>query len=254
MINIIVNAKSPSIGKKEYYLSKPWWFRLLFAHGLKNYAESLAAAKGLTSGGWMLVTPVQFYTTHNDSLIIHVDENKKAFQILKEFIHQDGGELHEYDAQYWLMKLPDFPYFYSTSIFDVFHQSLKPFLDEFPKEWRRWMTEVQMLFQSHHIEHINGVWLWGQGSFALLPHIRVYHDMQAFQGLEGFVKNISFWSADQKPNKDEYLLVSKDYSKEIQPVIEKSLWGFEEIHWWWNNMDDLTPAKSWWKRLNNKWW
>lgn len=247
MLHIIVDNLSKDYPKSP--IPKTWWYNLLKAYGVDSYANFLALSMGLGEGFWQLVSPVTYYTTHNDSLIVDVGGDEHAFAAFSAFVAQDKWQVYQVCDTLWLLKSSDMPEFHSSSIYDVYHQSAKPFLDAYPLEWRRLMTETQMLF--HHLStSINGIWLWGQGQWKPMP--RLFGFPKAFLSHQDqLVHHSLIWNTNEKPKNDDCLLVFKEGAADIKKLINQSAWYPSSIHWWFENTDYITPKPTLWGRFKN---
>jgi hypothetical protein len=190
---------------------------LVSASGQSGYALAYAKELGLGDGPWLLVSPVYFHTTHNDVLMINDCSNvdlTSYFLAFSEFVAQDGWQVHSITPNLWLVS-PTIPVFSSAPLFDIAHQSVKPFLDTWPKAWLQWFTEIQMLFQTLPSNTCNAVWVWGQGD---------YQPVELGQN---------------------YLMRSKD---EVSTLSSTS-----PIHFWWQDCNYIQSPPSLLQRIK-KWW
>lgn len=199
---------------------------LVTASGQMGYANAYAREYGFEEDDWLLVSPVYFHTTHRDVLMISDGFSKALdnyYQIFSKFIEADGWTTHRLLPHLWLMKASRMPTLPSAPLFDITHQSLKPFLDTWPKEWKTWFTEIQMLFETEGDKIVNGVWVWGSGEYVTPAKVLTYQD--------GMVLNDGDF-VFMNPHDTPAFLKSK-----------------RTIHWWWQDKDFIQQSPSFWKRF-----
>ena len=218
---------------------------LLLALGQKGMANDIAKALGLESGQYFILSPVFFHTTHNDVLMMGVAQHHQQsmiYETLKKFVVADGFELHCYQDHLWLLHAPNMPGFSSEILPKVMHQSLKPFLDEWPLVWRQWFTEVQMLFHSLGLSTAHGVWLWGQGEIVSKHHLKLYPPELKLNLPSHLLAN------EKAPLQSPDIFMTKaTYLDELQLINQ----GVRHVWYLWQNTDYWQHTPSLWKKIVN---
>ncbi len=223
MLQIIVDAP---YGTEAPMVHRTPLMNLVAASNQMGFAKAYAMECGLEEGEWLLVSPVYFHTTHRDVLMI-TDGFSKAlddyYQIFSEFISADGWVLHRALPHLWLIKARNMPKLDSSPLFNIVHQSLKPFLDAWPKEWKTWFTEIQMLFESQKIKEVNGVWVWGAGEYQYPSAVLTY--------------------------KSQMSLIDRDIV--MMDACDTPVWltSHCQIHWWWQDSEFIQQPPSFWNRI-----
>ena len=214
MQHIIVDA--PYLNEPPLVRRTPL-MNLVSASQQLGYAKAYAQELGLLDGPWLLVSPVYFHATHNDVLMISDCSNLDLtpyFLAFSEFVAQDGWQVHLLAPNLWFVA-PTLPLFSSAPLFDIAHQSAKPFLDAWPKAWLQWFTEIQMLFQTLPSHECNAVWVWGQGDYQPVAL------------------------------GDDYRMMTKEEALTYT--------SSKPIHWWWQDTHFIQSPPTLFQRLK-KWW
>lgn len=223
MLQIIVDAP---YGTEAPLVHRTSLMNLVLASKQKGFAKAYAIECGLEDGDWLLVSPVYFHTTHRDVLMIADGFSKELddyYQIFSQFVKADGWVLHRALPHLWLIKAPNMPKLDAAPLFEIAHQSLKPFLDVWPKQWRTWFTEIQMLFETHQAKEVNGVWVWGSGEYQSVPLILTYEPQMRLK-------------------KHDIILMNACDT----PIL---LASHRQIHWWWQDLEFIQKPPSLWKRF-----
>lgn len=216
---------------------------LLLALNQNAIANDIAKDMCLEPGHYWMLSPVFFHTTHNDVFMIGVaDKNEQnlMYEALKKFAANDGFELYHYQDHLWLMRAANMPELSSEILPKVMHQSLKPFLDEWPLVWRQWFTEVQMLFHSLGFSTGNGVWLWGQGTlmdnYLLKPYPK---DFKC--NLPSHLVNATKTQAYD----GSIMITEAKYLDDLQVLNQK----LRHVRYLWQNTDYWQHAPSFWQKI-----
>lgn len=130
-------------------------------------------------GEWLVVSPINWQATHNDSMLvaagydfsINSQQSEMLFAKFSEFVKADGMELYKHDSVTWLLKVQDQPLLNAKSVYSVLHHSLFKELEYLDSSlyWQKFITMSQMFFSGlrlpddRNIYPINGVWVWGGG-------------------------------------------------------------------------------------------
>ena len=216
---------------------------LLLALGQKAIANDVAKDLGLAAGQYWLLSPVFFHTTHNDVLMMGVAEKNEQsviFASLKKFVAQDGFQLYCYQEHLWLIHAPNMPALSSDILPRVMHQSLKPFLDEWPLVWRQWLTEVQMLFHAQGFSTANGVWLWGQGELDC-------NDQLAFYPITLSCDMPKHLLTKQHMNRPTVIITQAKYLDALRASNRQ----FKQYWYWWQNTNYHRHTTTWWQKIIN---
>jgi len=218
---------------------------LLLALGQNGIANDIAKDLGLKPGNYWILSPVFFHTTHNDVLMVGVAEKKEQslmYEALKTFVAGDGFELYRYQEHLWLIHAPNMPSLSSEILPKVMHQSLKPFLDQWPLVWRQWLTEVQMLFHAQGFSTANGVWLWGQGELVGHYQLKTY-PLNLKCGIPGHLL-----LNDNEQFKTPALVITQaKYINNLAALSHK----FKQCRYLWQNTDYQQNSRTLWQKIIN---
>ncbi|ASQ45899.1 hypothetical protein [Legionella clemsonensis] len=212
-------------------------------------------------GQWLIASPIHWEATHNDAMIVAVDEmlelddkeSRRWFAVITEFLNTSGIETFYHDAYTWLLKIDDQPAINSKSVYKILHQSLMPTLAALDKElfWQRFITELQMFLSSHPLNNqrqskltINGLWLWGEGEFKPTRKEPLFTDDEIL------LKSVK--QAQPVPSslifpKNSLLLIKYPHHIDIASLREKT--QKKSVQWYWNNLAYSQPSIKWWVRL-----
>lgn len=238
------------------------------AYDLKQppLAELLKTYHNLT-GQWLVVSPVYFHTTHNDSIIaecgsrLNIDEKMGQwyFHNVRNFLLEEGITLHYHSPSLWLAKMDNLPSINSYSPAYLHNKSIMPYLEQLSEDlsWQKRLTEIQMFLQTLHSATqpratINGLWFWGQGQLSINKDIILCDDanmMRLSNVWPQLVVKSSFEINDV--HGAQHILLTEMTEKSLQ-LIEKACQSFTS-NWYWNNVTYAQPAMSWWQRFWRKW-
>ncbi len=142
-------------------------------------ADWLRRYHGL-DGTWYVVSPIHWQATHNDAMIVACDqaldwsdeESRAFFAIWAECLQSEAIQLHYHDAYTWLIQPSEPKPIHALAVHALLQQPMMAHLKALDATlfWQRLLTENQMLFSAHALNHarkdrypVNGVWIWGAG-------------------------------------------------------------------------------------------
>ncbi|WP_367605464.1 hypothetical protein [Legionella sp. W05-934-2] len=214
-------------------------------------------------GDWVVISPVYFHTTHNDSVIaqcgprLNLDDERGRwyFDKISDFFQQEGIRLHYHSPTLWLGQMNEPVLINSFSPSYLHNKSLMPYLAQLGDDmvWQKRMTEAQMylhtlqpMTQSSSI--VNGVWFWGQGELSLSKKVMISDDANMMR-LADIWPDMTIKSPFEAKNVYESeLIVLTEYCEETLAIIERACRSFS-CNWSWNNITYQQPAKRWWQML-----
>jgi hypothetical protein len=220
-------------------------------------ADMLRQYHGLT-GKWLMIAPIYWEATHNDAMIIAAgrsldlteDESKTWFAAINDFFAEEGLSLYYHNADTWLLKVNDKPSLISVPVHLMINQSIMPALAKMDETlyWQRILTELQMFLTNHPYNKqrenkcpINGVWLYGQGSFDITTTRPIISDDAVL--LSRFPTHIKPFVESEPLEKNSIIFRnSQDYH--CKEGIKKYA-----TRWYWNNKAYALPKTHWWQRL-----
>ena len=130
-------------------------------------------------GTWLVASPIYWQATHNDAMIVACDEaldlsdeeSRAWFAVWAECLQLENIQLYYHDAYTWLIKPSALQPINALPVHALLQQPMMAHLKALDKTlfWSRILTENQMLFSAHPLNHarkdrypINGVWIWGE--------------------------------------------------------------------------------------------
>jgi hypothetical protein len=250
MLDLIFDCDCPDISKlsQSFWFKQTWQMNLARSMGLSQGVASLTAnSLGLGPGTWFLLSPILWQATHNDAMIVQVAADKSGlyFAALQKFLAQDGGRIFAISEDLWLMDACFLAELESCDLNQVMHHSLQPLLQKMSPSWRRWWTEVQMLFQTltgNAPALINGVWPWGGGAWTPNQVIYCHSQCEEFKALNGQDWNPKTWP------KTGVVVIDQVESM----AIYQSLSATQGLRLWWRNGYSEQLPLSIWQRIR-KW-
>jgi len=245
MLDFIFDAHSDDNTElsHRFWFPQHWLMNLARAMGTTAGLATLFAQKlGLGEAAWVLASPVCWQATHNDAMVVGLAREAVLngyFQVFVDFLAQDGARAYQISPDLWLF---DASFLGESVFFDldtVMHQSLQTYLMAMPVPWRRWWTEVQMLFQTTKAgaQEMHAIWPWGGGEWqatrAVYAFRHQYDNLSFIQRLE-----------QKKWPKNAVILVDKAHHVEIYQRL-----GHHHLRLWWQDGYQIKPHWQWWQQL-----
>ncbi|MDI9818822.1 MULTISPECIES: hypothetical protein [unclassified Legionella] len=260
VINKTINRPAnsePLVSRGDFYSNT------LFCLGFDESNPPLADLFRLyyqLEGQWLIASPVHWEATHNDAMIVAVDEtldltekeSRLWFSEVAQFLKPYGLDCLYHDPYTWLLKVDNQPTISSRSVYAMLHQSTMPVLNALDKTlfWQRLVTELQMYLNSHPLNSnrfqqktINGLWFWGEGHFKL-PTKKIITDDEIFLKVLIDVERLAASSVFRK---DSLICIKHSEHADLANLQEKT--QQYAVEWYWNNLAYLKPAINWWSRL-----
>ena len=214
-------------------------------------------------GKWLIVSPVYFHTTHNDSVIaqcgssLNIDDNtgRHYFTKVQQFLAEDGINFYYHSPTIWLAQLDTYVPINSYSPAYLHNKSLMPYLEKLSADlsWQKRLTECQMLLETMSASNseVNGLWFWGQG------HLTQNHSMIASDDIK-MASLIDVWpnlNCQQSMNKKDWqsaeqIILSQNTEQNIKLI--ETICQSSSGTWYWNNITYKQAAKHWWQLLWRK--
>lgn len=199
-------------------------------------------------GKWVVVSPINWQATHNDSMLVassydfslSEQQSEILFAKFSEFVVAEGMELYKHDDVTWLLKVQDKPLLNAKSVYSVLHQSLMNELENLDSSlyWQKFITMSQMFFSNFHLHDdkniypINGVWVWGEGHLNDKTTKQIIAlDANALQIAKQLSSNCFGYSDALFITKDAMFVASSTES--LASLPEKYLQKIN--YWYWNN-------------------
>lgn len=218
-------------------------------------------------GNWVVVSPVNWQVTHNDSMIVAAaydfsltpEQSDFLFAKFSEFVSGEGMELYKHDDVTWLMKVADKPSLNAKSVYSILHNSIMPTLVNLDPSlyWQKFLTMSQMFLSNlrlpedknnilssklsmestkqsssmQSIYPINGVWVWGGGN--LLPASGqqiIALDEKSMQIAQVLSKNYGSYPTKRISKNAIFLANSFDKLQILAPKYLSKI-----NYWYWNN-------------------
>lgn len=207
-------------------------------------ADLLRRLHGL-NGEWLVVSPVNWQATHNDSMIIAAghdfnlghDYAKKLYAILAEFVQDEGMNLHFHDAHTWLLQAHNKPKINAKPVNSLLHRSLMPELESIDDSlfWQKFLTECQMLFnniQADSLYPVNGVWVWGAGFIDAKPTpALIALDERAYEVTQILsIKSDMYSNAKSYPKDAVFVAYAEESIRKLPVKVRNKI-----TSWYWNN-------------------
>ena len=226
-------------------------------------ADLLCKLHGL-DGAWLIVSPLHWQATHNDAMIVACDEtlqlsddeSRQWFKVLADYLAQDHIKLHYHDAYTWLIQSDERSSLTSKPVSALLQHSQTPHLKALGSNlfWQRFITEAQMLFSSHFLNHsrknqypINGVWVWGEGKLhSTTTRPIVCGEALAYDLASILSTQVSLYEPGQSFAKETLFLLS-----EISDQTDFDSIGEikRKVCWYWNDIAYVSKPKHWLKRF-----
>lgn len=240
MIDFVFDFLCPD----QSQLTHRFWFR---QHWIMNLARAMGSTQGIASlfarqlglsaGTWVLASPICWQATHNDAMLVALAPDNVLigyFEAFNSFLALDGSSAYQISPELWLFDagfLGESPFF---DLDTVMHQSLHNYLVLMPLSWRRWWTEVQMLFQRLQPQATHGIWPWGGGIWR--PTQQVYTNSNQFAVFD-FIHPLG---EQQSPKNAVVLLDTDDYQK---------IYRQQQMRLWWQDGYQIKEAASLWQQI-----
>lgn len=222
-------------------------------------ADLLRHLHGL-DGEWLVVSPVNWQATHNDSMLVAAghdfaighDYAKELYARLAKFVAVEGMHLHFHDAHTWLLQMHNKPKINAKPVNYLLHRSLMPELEGLDKSlfWQKFLTECQMLFndlQPDVLYPINGVWVWGAGFLEnmQIPSALIALDERAYEIIQILsVKSDMYSNAKSYPKDTVFVAYTEDSVKKLPLKVQNKI-----TSWYWNNQAYTTHNKGFFAKL-----
>lgn len=218
-------------------------------------ADLLKNLHGL-EGEWLVVSPVNWQATHNDSMLVaaghdfllNSEQSTYLFNKFSEFASCEGMSLFMHDATTWLMNVKNKPPLRSRPVYSILHNSLISELENLDESmyWQKFITMGQMLLNNLCLPNdtnqypINGVWVWGGGCLQEKKTNEIITlDNKAHEIAEILSVNSFKYKKNTYISKDAIILSSSINNLTILP--EKCL---QKVNaWHWNNFSYSLPSK-----------
>ena len=215
MLHVIIDAFCPEPNRltSQFYSAHNWQMNLMMAvNQSQGVAQMLALELGLPKAQWLIASPIHWEATHNDAMITLDFQDSSdeianiAFLTFKNFLAKESCLVYQYTPSLWLFDTTGMPELKTPYLGDVMHRSFLGTVLDMPSVWKRWMTEMQMLFVKSDFSKdpsINGIWPWGAGVFELnVPLYQLAGDSWPL-----YLDKLSIWN-ENKTEMDAVLLVS----------------------------------------------
>ncbi|MCX7116514.1 MAG: hypothetical protein NTW94_01130 [Legionellales bacterium] len=187
-MKIIINKSLDSMPEGTYPISCPGdFYHHLYAsvHGVIEtppVADWLRRVHDL-EGPCLLVSPISWQASHRDAMIVAYGESLGLsaadadawFEVFLEFVSFFQMKAVKQDDTHWLLQCAGRPQVITKPVHQLLQQPLMSIIRTMDDTlfWPRFITEAQMFFSSHPVNHargglspINGIWLWGGGQRA----------------------------------------------------------------------------------------
>lgn len=265
-MDIIVNDVSGDIphqatliesqSQRSFFLN--WLNCLGFDAQLPPMADFLAQYHGYAKKNWLVIEPIHWEASHNNAtitasgaeLLINEEEALQWFSIVAEFLKLDGLTLYYHTPSMWLLDATGKPNLTSHPTVQLLHHPLMPIIKALDSTsyWSKLLTELQMLLSNHPLNlkredqlSINGLWIYGQGSFIIPSNITLTDDQRL---IHCFPKQVKTLNLINPINKNDIILINDVSSIDFKEL--KSRIGRQASRWFWNNIAYQIDKKSWW--------
>lgn len=268
-MNIVINADSasfpegcqPLFGYLDVYLNV--LISLGYPQAAPPFADLLRQLHGLT-GRWLIVSPIHWQATHNDVLMcaagsalsLEDRDGRQWFEALATYLAAENMTLYYHNAYTWLLRCDNYPPIVAVPVQALMNQSLSTHIQTLDDTlfWVRLMTETQLLFSAHPLNHsrvgldpINGVWFWGAGELDLpIKSALIYYDPEYASVISLLSTEGRCYSSTQRIESDAILVVNQldpDRMSHLQHQVQN-----HAVHWYWNNMAYISKPMHWLSR------
>lgn len=205
------------------------------------------------NGDWVVLSPILWEASHNDAMIVGTessDEDAKCcFDLLADYIAEDGLTLYYHSPYLWLMSIDGKPYPNAKTVAQLIHRSLMPELAQLDSSmyWQKFFTECQMVFAAHSKQSaFNGVWAWGAGRLEKKKNGFVCADEASYAMAKECSERVALYTPDVHLKHYDVLLLNTmdSLSMAHQNEIKTS-----SATWYWNNIAYACNKPNWFIRM-----
>lgn len=248
------NAEKPVNGHQDYFLNI--LTNVGYPADAAPVADLLRKLHGL-DGEWLVVSPVNWQATHNDSMLVAAghdfsfshEHTKDIFALFAGFVAEEGMHLHLHDAYTWLLQAPNKPKINARPVYSLLHRSLMPELEKIDDSlfWQKFLTASQMLFSDLNFKKengpypVNGVWVWGAGFLSdAHGHEVIALDEKSYEITQILSGSSEIYSHNKSYSKDTVFVAT--CAESVEKLPKKILSKID--YWYWNNQAYQTPPKG----------
>ncbi len=208
-------------------------------------------------GNWLVVSPINWQATHNDSMLVAAgyafslsqQQSEFVFNVFSEFVASEGMQLYMHDTTTWLLKAQDKNIPVAKPVYSILHRSLMSELANLDDSlyWQKFITMSQMLLSNLQLPGekglypVNGVWVWGEGYLQDSKSTQIIALDEISLRFAKILSNKACSYTDNLAIKKDAIFIGSSKNS-LQNLPDKLLQKIN--YWYWNNKAYKLQSKS----------